>query len=438
MRVLILALALLTQGVPAQREADGPPYNDSAYSLPWVAGEEHRVAQGNNSLAGTHQGQEAYAWDVSMPVGTLVLADRAGVISMTKDDSNVGGFDYFLGTAANYVVINHGDGRQTVYLHLMYHGVLVEPGQHVVQGQPVAFSGDTGFAGGPHLHFAVEVASSSERVTQSVPTYFADVKTWGGVPLAGRHYVSGNQQVRDAPSVTPIPSERRKNTFRNPFGLYQNKQDFPVMHGHFYMETHGASTNPRSGFLVADDDSMPFNLTLDAIGGPQTAGYPISQRFVFGGLTTQVFQKLVLQWHADTGQVLPLNVFDVLHDAGDDTVLEASRQIPPPDDDSADAGLTWTDVVTRHQALLDANAALKSAYFSVADPMSMYGLPMSSVTDEGNVLVVRCQRAVLQLWKVDVPWASAGQVTVVNGGDIAAQQGLFPASALVPDPAPIP
>jgi len=55
-----------------------------------------------------------------------------------------------------------------------------------------------------------------------------------------------------------------------------------------------------------------------------------------------------------------------------------------------------------------------------------------AVADEGNVVVVRCQRVVFQLWKQDVPWAKAGQVTVALGGDIAKQAGLVPQAAQTP------
>lgn len=48
------------------------------------------------------------------------------------------------------------------------------------------------------------------------------------------------------------------------------------------------------------------------------------------------------------------------------------------------------------------------------------------------MLVVRCQRAVFQQWKVDVPWAYAGEVTVANAGDIAKAANLIPANAMKP------
>jgi hypothetical protein len=42
----------------------------------------------------------------------------------------------------------------------------------------------------------------------------------------------------------------------------------------------------------------------------------------------------------------------------------------------------------------------------------------------------------LQQWKVDVPWARAGQVVVANGGDLGKELGLWPEWAATPDAAP--
>jgi hypothetical protein len=213
--------------------------------------------------------------------------------------------------------------------------------------------------------------------------------------------------------------------------------DFPVPHGHFYLQGNGQGGSGRQGFLVADDDNVPFNTFLDQLGGPAVTGYPISQRFLYAGRITQVFQKLVLQYHDEDGSVQVLNTLDVLHDAGDDAAL-AQQLIPPPAATAPDAGLGWSDVVARHQALLAGSPALQQAYFAVADPLTVYGLPMTAPVDEGDVLVVRTQRAVLQLWQHDEPWARAGEVTVANGGDLAKAMGLFPAAALKPEPQPIP
>ena len=52
--------------------------------------------------------------------------------------------------------------------------------------------------------------------------------------------------------------------------------------------------------------------------------------------------------------------------------------------------------------------------------------------DLGDVRVLRAQRAVFQQWMIDVPWASAGEVVIANGGDIAKELGLVPADAGAP------
>jgi hypothetical protein len=95
-------------------------------------------------------------------------------------------------------------------------------------------------------------------------------------------------------------------------------------------------------------------------------------------------------------------------------------------------------VMARHLAFLAANPTLQAFYYATPDWLDRYGLPTSAVTDEGNVLVVRCQRAALQLWKVNQPFAKAGQVTVANGGDLLKERGWLPAYATGVDYAPVP
>jgi hypothetical protein len=73
---------------------------------------------------------------------------------------------------------------------------------------------------------------------------------------------------------------------------------------------------------------------------------------------------------------------------------------------------------------------MRTTYFNASDPLTFFGLPTSEVTDMGNHYAIRLQRAVLQEWKDDVPWARAGQVTIANGGDIAKELGVIPAFAI--------
>jgi murein DD-endopeptidase MepM/ murein hydrolase activator NlpD len=59
----------------------------------------------------------------------------------------------FLGIYGNAVVIDHGCGLQSLYAHLS--SFEVKEGQEVKRGQVIAHSGQTGLAGGDHLHFTM-------------------------------------------------------------------------------------------------------------------------------------------------------------------------------------------------------------------------------------------------------------------------------------------
>lgn len=55
------------------------------------------------------------------------------------------------GGYGNYVMIDHGDGKLSIYAHLS--GVTVTPGQSVSAGQLIGYVGSTGYSTGAHLHF---------------------------------------------------------------------------------------------------------------------------------------------------------------------------------------------------------------------------------------------------------------------------------------------
>ncbi len=206
--------------------------------------------------------------------------------------------------------------------------------------------------------------------------------------------------------------------------------DFDIPGGHFFTQT--ASGDGTTGFAVVDDGEARFWSEFRRLGGVAGVGYPISQRFRWDGFVVQAMQKGVLQWRPEVGRAYFVNVFDQLAAAGKDDWLLTVRSTPRPLDGAFDAGKPWGQVVATRLALLDANVAIKAAYHAVADPLNHYGLPTSPVVDNGNHYVVRLQRAVIQQWKVAVPWAAPGQVTVANGGDVGREAGLYPAAALTP------
>lgn len=193
------------------------------------------------------------------------------------------------------------------------------------------------------------------------------------------------------------------------------------------------TANQQGGYAVCDDNAARFRTAYERFG-LQQIGYPISQRYMQDGFITQAFQKGIMQWRADSNSVALVNIFDDLHGRGVDQTLLERRQTPLPLPEGWDGGAAFATVVQNRQGLLNSRPALRSSYFASPDPLTFFGLPTSEVEDMGNHYAIRLQRAVLQEWKESVPWARAGQVTIANGGEIAKEMGLIPASALTPQP----
>jgi murein DD-endopeptidase MepM/ murein hydrolase activator NlpD len=103
------------------------------------------------------------AVDWTCPVGTIVCAARDGRVVGVKQDSDRGGPDRALRPYANYIMIKHADGTYAYYVHLKKDGAMVQLGDEVTTGQPIGFSGQTGFASKPHLHFEVFQAIDGKK-----------------------------------------------------------------------------------------------------------------------------------------------------------------------------------------------------------------------------------------------------------------------------------
>ena len=86
--------------------------------------------------------------DIGASYGSGALAAADGVVSYTG---------WFSGSG-NTVIIDHGNGLSTLYMHLS--GFAVSQGSSVSAGQTVGYVGSTGISTGPHLHFAVMVGGS--------------------------------------------------------------------------------------------------------------------------------------------------------------------------------------------------------------------------------------------------------------------------------------
>jgi murein DD-endopeptidase MepM/ murein hydrolase activator NlpD len=80
--------------------------------------------------------------DIAGWMGAPVLASDSGYVVAAGWD----GTGYGLS-----VVVDHGNGFQTLYAHLQT--AYVNPGESVTKGQQIAEMGSTGNSTGPHLHF---------------------------------------------------------------------------------------------------------------------------------------------------------------------------------------------------------------------------------------------------------------------------------------------
>lgn len=80
--------------------------------------------------------------DLTGSYGTPVFASRSGSIASSGYDSSAG----------NYIIINHGDGYYSYYLHL---SSIVVGGGSVSAGQTIGLMGTTGNSTGVHLHFGI-------------------------------------------------------------------------------------------------------------------------------------------------------------------------------------------------------------------------------------------------------------------------------------------
>lgn len=81
--------------------------------------------------------------DFAAPIGTPIYAAASGTVTSAS----------YSGNAGNMIVINHGNGLQTYYMHC--NSMYVRAGQTVSKGQNIGAVGSTGNSSGPHLHFQV-------------------------------------------------------------------------------------------------------------------------------------------------------------------------------------------------------------------------------------------------------------------------------------------
>ncbi len=141
--------------------------------IPIHGDDESDITQGYGATAFAKNGYAGH-WhngiDLAASIGTPVLAAEDGVVAAT------GNQDAYCpkGAYGKFVVINHTNNLTTLYGH--FSRIIVAKGDTVKRGQVIGYSGQTGYATGPHLHFTVYAQATF---------YMGQSKVCGPMPYGG-------------------------------------------------------------------------------------------------------------------------------------------------------------------------------------------------------------------------------------------------------------
>lgn len=122
------------------------------YYLPFQKGAEYWLSQGYNGSI-SHQNENAL--DFKMPIGTKIYAARGGVVVDVEESFSKSCTTGDCAKYNNFILVYHTDGTFAEYTHIKKNGAEIKIGDKVKIGQFIGYSGDVGWATGPHLHFIV-------------------------------------------------------------------------------------------------------------------------------------------------------------------------------------------------------------------------------------------------------------------------------------------
>lgn len=110
----------------------------------------------------SHRGAFRGAIDFIVDLGTPILSPLDGEIVKVVDTNDKFGPTKEFADYLNYVTIRHANGEFSQPAHLAKGSALVKEGDHVIAGQQIGITGNSGWMTEPHLHFFVFKSTNKE------------------------------------------------------------------------------------------------------------------------------------------------------------------------------------------------------------------------------------------------------------------------------------
>ncbi|MGN0371790.1 MAG: murein hydrolase activator EnvC family protein [Enterocloster sp.] len=114
-------------------------------SFKWPCPSSSRITSGFGDRESPTEGASSNHKGIDIGAGT-----GASIVAAADGQVVISTYSY---SAGNYIMIDHGGGVSTVYMHCSQ--LLVSKGAKVTKGQVIAKVGSTGYSTGPHLHFGI-------------------------------------------------------------------------------------------------------------------------------------------------------------------------------------------------------------------------------------------------------------------------------------------
>lgn len=199
-----------------------------SYLPPIALGSSFHISQAFGGTFSHTEEYNKYAVDITMPVGTPIHAARAGIVMAVDNDFYKNGIDKKYLSKANSITILHDDGSMAVYGHLELEKAQVHAGIKVKAGQLIAYSGNTGFSSGPHLHFAIQINKGMKSV--SLPFKFINRNGQEEEPVVGG-FVSRELDLADKVITSSITNNKKSLSSTGSYGGNKNRSaNFSTFH----------------------------------------------------------------------------------------------------------------------------------------------------------------------------------------------------------------